>query len=83
MYCFAVIGEDGDEGIPAFNGTGGMMMPMVGADMARVESFKAMADQLVAAGQLPPYRIYHFKNREDITDKVGKADECTKNGTTS
>lgn len=47
LYAFIVLDEDGTEGVPAMLDPGGstgfpIMLPMMGADMARVESPKAI-----------------------------------------
>jgi predicted peroxiredoxin len=47
MYAFVMLDpEDNTEGIPAFHGAGNMAMPMVGANMAMVESLRPLAKQL-------------------------------------
>lgn len=40
MYAYIVLDEDGTEGIPAMLRFDGMMVPMVGADLARMESLR-------------------------------------------
>lgn len=42
MYAFLVVDDDGTEGVPAFFTDGGWM-PLVGADMERVESLRNVA----------------------------------------
>ncbi len=65
MYAFVVedSGPD-DEGLAAMKvGTG--WMPMVGADMARVESLRGAAKNLAQAlGK--PIKVLHFTQREDV-----------------
>lgn len=67
MYAF--VAEDkgpDDEGIVGWNigGLGGWM-PLVGADMARVESLKSIARQIQkATGK--KIKLLHFTNREDL-----------------
>lgn len=47
MYAFVMLDPaDNTEGIPAFQGPDGMMMPMVGADMERVEQLRPIAEQM-------------------------------------
>lgn len=46
MYAFVCTDDDGTEGIPAFSGPGGMMLPMVGADLARANSLKPIAEDI-------------------------------------
>lgn len=43
MFAYIVVDDDNTEGIPAFDG-GGITMPMVGADMARIESLNPLAE---------------------------------------
>lgn len=65
MYAFiAVDPEDGTEGIPAFMTPDGMAMPMVGADLERVESLRPIAEDLAARGDLT-ITLAHFSVRED------------------
>ena len=65
MYAF--VAEDSgpdDEGIIGMN-TGSGWMPLVGADMARVESLKPIARR-VAAETGKKIKILHFTQREEI-----------------
>jgi len=61
LYAFVSIGSDpDDEGIMAFQTDDGTWMPMVGADMTRVNELKPMADRISEiAGK--PYKILQFK----------------------
>ena len=61
LYAFVSIGSDpDDEGIMAFQTDDGTWMPMVGADMTRVNELKPMADRISEiAGK--PYKILRFK----------------------
>ena len=61
MFAFiSVDNEDGDEGVMAFMSHDGTMMPMVGADMARIESLIPLADY-TAKILGSPYEIKRFK----------------------
>ncbi|KKM15091.1 hypothetical protein LCGC14_1699510 [marine sediment metagenome] len=65
MYAF-VAEESGpdDEGIISLR-AGRHWMPLVGADMARVESLKPIAKRIgVASGK--KIKLIHFSNREDL-----------------
>jgi len=67
MYAFVMedSGPD-DEGVMAMS-MNEWWLPMVGADMSRVEALKPHADALAKeAGK--PYKILKFSQREDITD---------------
>lgn len=47
MYAFVALDpEDDTEGVPAYTAPNGMMMPLVGADMTRVESLRPVAQEL-------------------------------------
>ncbi len=65
MYAFVVedSGPD-DEGVVAMS-VGGVMMPMVGADIARVESLKPMA-RIISAQIGKKVKLLHFTQREDL-----------------
>lgn len=65
MYCFAVSDkDDDDEGVAAISSRLGPM-PLVGADLTRIESLLPKA-QVVADELGKPIRIYKFSHREQI-----------------
>jgi len=60
MYAFIAIDpRDGDEGVIAFQTPSGMMMPMIGADMARVKSLIPMAEAIAKQTGID-YEIRYF-----------------------
>lgn len=64
LFCFAVIDDDDIEGVPAIQTATGAM-PLVGADMDRVESLKVVARALqVASGK--KVRLYRFTGKQEI-----------------
>jgi hypothetical protein len=64
MYAFISYDkDDNDEGICAFNTGFNTWMPMVGADMARVESLKPVAQQ-IANMTGKKIKICKFSTRE-------------------
>lgn len=66
MYCFAMYDKDeSDEGVPVFTSRDGELMPLMGADLTRIDSLRIVAQALADAfgKQL---RIYKFTNREQI-----------------
>jgi hypothetical protein len=65
MYAFVVVDDDGTEGIPAFRGPGGLAMPMVGADLERVESLRPMA-KAMAKELGKPLELLVFTGRESV-----------------
>ncbi len=65
MYAFIATEDDGQEGICAFQIHGGMWMPMVGADLARMESLRPMAEKIAkATGK--QIEVIKFTNREHL-----------------
>lgn len=45
MYAFIVVDHDNTEGIPAFPLPNGTIMPMVGADRARLDDLRPIAEE--------------------------------------
>jgi len=67
MYAF--VAEDSgpdDEGVVAMS-VGEVMMPLVGADMARVESLRPVARN-ISAETGKKIKLLHFTQREDLGD---------------
>lgn len=65
MYAFIIVDTDGTEGIPAFTTASGMAMPLVGADMNRVNSLFPLA-QALADSHGKPIELVKFTNREHL-----------------
>lgn len=65
MFAFICLDDDGTEGIPAFL-AGGLAMPMVGADMKRVESLRPIAQDMVKAGK--KITLVKFSVRETLEE---------------
>jgi hypothetical protein len=64
VHAYVVLAENGDEGIAAFL-SDGVWMPMICADMARVESMRPMARRIAkATGQ--EVRLVKFATRTDV-----------------
>lgn len=58
MFAYIAVDDDGDEGICAFYSPAmGGMLPMVGADMARMQSLRPMAE-ILARVQPAGHAIY-------------------------
>lgn len=71
MYAFVAHGPEG-EGIMAasiFLDGRWMMMPLVGADMARLKSLLPLAQEISRQSGIP-FRVYKFDNKTDITDQL-------------
>lgn len=67
MYAF--VAEDSgpdDEGVVAMS-VGDVMLPLVGADMARVESLRPIARD-ISAQTGKKIKLLHFTQREDLGD---------------
>lgn len=64
IYAYIASGPEG-EGICAFHGRDGMWLPMVGADIARIESLREHAREMVKkTGQ--PLKLVKFSVREEL-----------------
>lgn len=69
MYAYVMTEADGTEGIPAIR-LGDMAYPLVGADMARMDSFKPFVQDLLKQGY--PVKLLRFKlhsTEEIVGDK--------------
>jgi hypothetical protein len=60
MFAFISEESPGNEGVMAFKAPNGLWWPMVGADMARVEQLRPIADKIALATDTP-YEVRHFK----------------------
>lgn len=63
LFAFIATDADGSEGITAFEGPDGVMYPMVGADMERVDDLKPIA-QAIAKASDTPIHLVRFSKRE-------------------
>jgi len=59
------VDEDGTEGVPAINGPNGMMLPLMGADRARVESLRSIVarDPMLRGKRIT---LAKFSQRENL-----------------
>lgn len=66
VYVFVCLDVDGTEGVPAVQlpALPGVVVPMMGADMARAENFRAHAEQLAKDGR--PVTLLRFTGREVV-----------------
>lgn len=71
LYAYLAQGEEG-EGVMGMslpiNGQV-TMMPMVGADLARIKSLLPIAKQIANQSGFT-FRIYRFENKVDITEEI-------------
>lgn len=65
MWAWICTEEDGGEGVPAMAGPGGMAMPMVGADAARILSLRPVALEITDDLGLP-IKLVRFHQMEVI-----------------
>lgn len=63
LFCFAVV-VDGIEGVPAMP-KGAWLLPLMGADAARIESLRPIA-QAIANAKREPVRLLRFSGREEL-----------------
>lgn len=71
LYAFVAHGPEGEGIMAASMIIDGqlMMMPMVGADLKRVQSLLPTALEISRASGTP-FKIYRFDNKTDITEEV-------------
>lgn len=66
MYAFVISDTSpDDEGIVAAMGPGGIWIPLVGSDRARVDSLRTMVQQIATATG-KPIRLVRFSVREEL-----------------
>ena len=65
MFVFAMDQADGGEGIPAFSRPDGLMIPLVGADLARVTSLRTVAQEFATMAK-SRVRLLKFTVREEL-----------------
>jgi hypothetical protein len=65
MFAFAAEDVDGDEGIMALRTPANVWVPLVGSDMARVDSLRPIADAISRATGIK-YKLLHFKLVSEI-----------------
>ena len=53
LYAWIVTEPDGEDGIPAFRGSDGVAMPMVGSDKDRIESLRPRAMRIAHDLKMP------------------------------
>lgn len=48
VFAFVMIDQDGNEGVPAVSMPSGLVMPLMGADLERVESLRPLAEMFAS-----------------------------------
>jgi hypothetical protein len=59
MFAFVATDKNGDEGVMGFLEQGGAWVPLVGADMDRVDSLRPIAREITLVAGVD-YKILHF-----------------------
>lgn len=75
MFAFVAIKPDGGEAIMALK-LGGTMMPLIGSDMAHIDSLRPMAQSLVDNNGRP-VKLLRFGVREELETLVPAARSAT------
>ena len=65
MYAFVAEEEPGEEGVMGMQMGDGAWIPLVGADMTRIEQLIPIADRIAAISNMP-YKIIKFRIEEVI-----------------
>lgn len=65
MYAFVCEDGPGDEGVLGILGEDGKWLPLVGADMERVDSLRPLVLELARVTK-KPVRLLHFTHMETI-----------------
>ena len=65
IFAFVVLDDDGTEGVPALQLPDGTMMPLMGADVTRLDDLKAIVQQTPQC-RGRKFTILRFGNRETI-----------------
>jgi hypothetical protein len=64
LYAFIAENESGKEGVMAWLTPEGVWLPMIGADMERVDSMRKIADAIAATSDTT-YEVRKFVVKED------------------
>ena len=65
VYAFIANDEDGSEGIPAFVAENNLVMPMIAADMDRVETLRPIAEEMAMMKNIV-ITLAQFDQRTDL-----------------
>lgn len=64
VFAFVVVDTDGTEGVPAVK-VGPMVLPLLGADLKRIESLMPIVKNWVMENNRP-VTLYVFENRTEV-----------------
>lgn len=65
MYAFVMVDDDGTEGVLGFTSPNGRAMPLVGADMARIDSIRPYVQEIATLTGKPTI-LRHFTTATDV-----------------
>lgn len=65
IFAFIGVDDNGDEGLVAWHDPKHGWMPLVGADKARLDAYRQMAEH-IAFHTLQPVREVHFTSIQDL-----------------
>jgi hypothetical protein len=70
LFAFIAIDKDGDEAVPAFS-SGMYLLPLMGADTARIDSIRPMAQQIadMTGRHMRLVKFSHMELVEEIFPK--------------
>jgi hypothetical protein len=65
LFAFICLDDDGTEGVPATHLGGGLVVPLMGADVARIDSLRdiVLTDPLLRGKRIT---LARFSQREDL-----------------
>jgi hypothetical protein len=66
LYAWIATEADGKEGVPAVTAPDGTVCPLVGADRARIESFREIARGALRLGDVVGVRLVCFDHLVEI-----------------
>lgn len=65
LWAWTMVGDDDEEGIPAFDVGGGVLMPMIASDRVRIDCLRPTAAALARAHGRP-VTLARFEVRSDV-----------------
>ena len=65
LWAWTVVGDDDEEGIPAFDAGGGVVMPMIASDRVRIDDLRPTAEQ-IAREMGRKVTLARFEVRTDV-----------------
>lgn len=69
LFAYVVIDHDGSEGVPSFQASPVLHLPMMGADLERADQIREWA-QLVADQIEKPVHLYVWRGPRELMDTI-------------